>query len=299
MNAMLLGVSVVMNLLSCGILRNDFCKKEIKSGADLNIFNGVSSVLSAITLAVIAFASGELRLPSAYTLLLGVVFGVATALCAILHMKALESGPLSYTNVICSCAMVIPSISGMIFFGETVTTWQYVGMALMLVSFVCAVDGKNDQSGMNFKWMLMCLGSFLFSGSVGVMQKAHQTSPHKDELGVFLVIAFLISAVFSLALMGWSKAKKGESITVLSRARIKKFIMVSAVCGVGIALCNQINMYLAGVMDSFIFYPVVNGASMILTTAAGLIIWKERLTGRQWLGLVMGAAAIFLLCGVI
>ena len=298
MNWLLLAVSVVMNVLSCGILRNDFCKKEIAGNADLNAFNAVSSILSAVTLAVIAAVSGALSMPSVYTLLLGVVFGLATALCAILNMKALESGPLSYTGVICSCAMVIPALSGLLFFGESVSASQYVGIVLMIVSFACAVDKQNDESGMNLKWMLLCLGSFLFSGSVGVMQKVHQTSPHKDELGVFLVIAFIVSAVFSAVLSVYYSKKECRKVTVMTGGRMKKFVIVSIICGVGIALCNQINMFLAGVMESIIFYPVVNGAGMLLTSAAGLVIWRERFTKKQWVGFVMGAAAIFMLCGL-
>lgn len=298
MNWLLLAVSVIMNVLSCGILRNDFCKKEISGNADLNAFNAFSSVLSAAALAVIAAFSGSLCMPSAYTLCLGLVFGLATALCAILNMKALENGPLSYTGVICSCAMVIPALSGLAFFGESVSVSQYAGIVLMIVSFACAVDKSNDESGMTFKWMLLCLGSFLFSGSVGVMQKVHQSSPHKDELGIFLVIAFIVSAVFSTALSIFYKRKQGDKITILQKGRIGKFIVVSIICGIGIALCNQINMYLAGVMESIIFYPVVNGAGMLLTSAAGLIIWKEKFTAKQWVGLATGAAAIFLLCGL-
>jgi len=84
----------------------------------------------------------------------------------------------------------------------------------------------------------------------------------------------------------------------MTGGRMKKFVIVSIICGVGIALCNQINMFLAGVMESIIFYPVVNGAGMLLTSAAGLVIWRERFTKKQWVGFVMGAAAIFMLCGL-
>jgi drug/metabolite transporter (DMT)-like permease len=58
-------------------------------------------------------------------------------------------------------------------------------------------------------------------------------------------------------------------------------------------------MYLAGVIDAIIFYPVVNGASMILTTAAGILLWKEKLSKRQWFGLIMGGVAILLLCNIL
>ena len=37
----------------------------------------------------------------------------------------------------------------------------------------------------------------------------------------------------------------------------------------------------------------------LLTTAAGIILWKEMLSKRQWFGLVMGGVAIFLLCNIL
>lgn len=299
MNAFLLIFSVIMSLLSCGILRNEFCKKELAGNSDLYIFNTVNSVLSAITLTIVAAVSGSLCVPSMYTLLMGIVFGMATALCAILSMIALESGPLSYTNVIVSCAMVIPALSGLVLYGEVVTAWQYVGIALMIVSFVCAVDKGNEGSGASVKWLLLCLGAFICSGSVGVMQKLHQNSIYKDELGVFLVVAFLASAVFSLAMTLYYKNVRGEAITVIRAPKFKKFAIISFISGVGFALVNQINMYLAGVIDAIIFYPVVNGASMILTTAAGILLWKEKLSKRQWFGLIMGGVAILLLCNIL
>lgn len=297
MQVILLISSIVMNLFSYGILRNDFCKKDCASDADLQLFNGISSAFSAVTLVVVALVSGSLGVPSVYTLLLGIVFGMATALCAVFNMKALECGPLSYTSVIGSFAMVIPALSGLVLFGESVSVSQWIGIAVMLFSFICAVDMKNDRSGASLKWLLFCLGAFVFSGSVGVMQKIHQSSPHKDELAVFLVIAFLTSMVFSLVMTAVYR-KNGAALTMLKPTKIKKFIVINIVCGIGIALINQINMYLSGVMPAIVFYPIINGAPMILTSAAGLILWKEKLSQKQWVGMIAGAIAIFLLCNI-
>ncbi len=297
MNVLLLIVSIVANLFCFGILRNDFCKKDCANDADLQLFNGISSIFSALTLVVIALISGSLCMPSMYTVLLGVVFGMATALCAVFNMKALECGPLSYTSVIGSFAMVIPALSGLVLFGEAVSASQWIGIVVMLFSFVCAVDMKNDTAGTSLKWMLFCLSAFVFSGSVGVMQKIHQNSPHKDELAVFLVIAFITSIVFSLIMTAFY-CKKGAKITVLKPEKIKKFAIINVVCGIGIALINQINMYLAGQIPAIIFYPIINGAPMILTSAAGLILWKEKLSKKQWVGMIAGAIAIFLLCNI-
>lgn len=297
MNGLLLLLSVVINVVAYGITRNDFCKKDVKCDTDLYRFNMLSSLIAMIVLLMICGLSKALVWPSGYTLYMGGAFGISAALCALLNMKALETGPLSYTSVIVSCAMVIPAISGMILFREIVSGWQIGGIVLMMVSFICAVDKKNDKASTSIKWLLFCLGAFLFSGIVGVMQKIHQNSMYKQEIGIFLVIAFGVSALFSwiLVLNDKNKETRMDGKHILDR---KRFWLCSLICGIGIALCNQINMYLSGVMAAIIFYPVVNGASMILTTTAGIVLWKERLTAKQWFGLIMGGIAILLLCNI-
>lgn len=298
MNALLLAISIIMNLISYGIVRNEFCKKDVRNNSDLNIFNALSSLISMVTLIIISACTSSLAIPSLYTILLGIVFCISTALCAILNMKALENGPLSYTSVIISCAMVIPALSGMVLYNETVSIWQAAGIILMIASFICAVDNKDGSCGTSLRWFLFCLGAFLFSGAVGVMQKIHQNSFYKNELGMFLIIAFGISAVFSIILTVYYRNMKGEKICVFAKGEMHRLIFCSLICGIGIALCNQINMYLSGAMDSIIFFPVVNGSSMILTTAAGILLWKEKLTKKQWFGLIMGGIAILLLCNI-
>lgn len=299
MNALLLAASVLLALLGYGILRNMFCKDLQENHADLYSFNVISSLLSTITLVVITLCTGSLSVPSLYTVLMGFLYGLATALCAVLSMAALENGPLSYSNLIISCAMVIPALSGLVLYGEEVTAWQYVGIALMLVSFACAVDRNDKGSGMTLKWLFLCLGAFVCSGAVGVMQKLHQKSPYAGELGIFLVISFAFYVVFSVAMTLWYSSAKGEKITVIQPKKLKMSLILAIVSGIGIALVNQINLYLSGVMDAIILYPVNNGASMILTAAAGIILWKERLNRRQWVGLILGGIAILLLCNIL
>ena len=298
-NLALLIFSIVMNVISCGILRNEFCKKEMKSNADLLSFNTLSSLLSMIALLGIGALTGTLSLPSLYTLALGAAFGVVTALCAILNMLALEKGPLSYTTVILSCSMILPSLSGWALYGETITVWQGIGVVFLLFSFVFSVDRKNDRMGASVRWLLLCLGAFLFSGIIGIMQKIHQNSPHKGELSSFLIVAFAVSAGFSALFAFYYRYRKKEPITVCGKSKIKRFALFGAISGVGVALCNQINLYLSGVMDAMVFYPAVNGGPMSLGALAGMALWKERLSRRQWMGMAAGAVSLMLLCNLL
>ena len=294
----LLITTIVLQLLSCCILRSHFCKHNIESNADLHAFNALSSLFSMGVLAITGFLTDGLPLPSLYTVLLGLVFGVATALCAVMNMKALEIGPLSYTTVICSCAMLIPALSGRIFWAEPISLSQIFGVAFMLVSFFCSVDRKNDRAGASFRWLFFCLGTFAFSGAVGVMQKVHQSSPHQSELSSFLVIAFAVSTIFSLVMSLALHKKKKQPLTVLHANKRGRFWIVSIVCGIGIALTNQINMYLAGAMPSILFVPIFKGVVMLLSILSGVVLFRERLSAKQWTGLAVGVVATLLLCGV-
>lgn len=73
-------------------------------------------------------------------------------------------------------------------------------------------------------------------------------------------------------------------------------IALLAGSGVAVALNNVINLYLSGVMPSAVFFPLVNGIGLVLGIVAGLVIFREKLTPRQWIGIACGVAATLLLC---
>jgi multidrug transporter EmrE-like cation transporter len=59
---------------------------------------------------------------------------------------------------------------------------------------------------------------------------------------------------------------------------------------------NFLNLKLSGILPSQLFFPLVNGSAIILSTAASFIIFKEKLTSRQIVGLFGGIAALIAIC---
>ena len=295
-NYLLLAASLGMNLLSCAVIRNDFCKKRVKTDADLYFFNALSALASVVCFVIAGKAMGSLRAPSAYTLWMGAAFGVVTGLCAVFAMLALRTGPLSYTNVIVFCSMVIPSLSGLALYGEPVSALQFAGIGLMAVSFVFAVEKKDTGSGTSLRWFLLCMGAFFANGAVGVMQKVHQNSPYAAEIPAFLITAFTVYLLLSLSLCAYFAGAKKQPLPVFRKGERGRTAVYALLTGVGVAACNQLNLYLAGAMPAAVFYPVFNGAAMLLTGVIGLVFFKEKLSKKQWLGLLAGAAAIMMLC---
>jgi drug/metabolite transporter (DMT)-like permease len=261
------------------------------------VFNAVSSLIAAVVL----LCWGRFGTLSIFTLVLGVAFGAVTALQGITNIAALQVGPMSYTSVIISFSTLISALSGVMFFDERLDWPQIVGIVLMLASFVLATKNDGNEKKANLKWIFLCLIAFIATGGIGVMQKAHQSSTFKDELNAFLIVAFvssaIICAIFSTIL------KKRESRFVGEKAKEKKskkqvwlLLGIMIASGVCVAVNNKFNLYLSGVMDSAVFFPIVNGGGLVLTTIVAVLLFKEKLTIKQWIGVVIGIGSVVFLC---
>ena len=297
----LLAFSVCANV--CGAIVRKFITNRFRnSGSSRLFYNLITSAVSAVLLLVMA----DSLQASLFTVLLALVFGIVTALQAIFILQALECGPLSYTTVIISLSMLIPTVSGALFWGESIVPIQIVGIVLMVLCFILSVDTSGEQKKATLKWLVFCAVAFVLTGAIGIMQKLHQSSPHKAELDAFLIIAFAFSCVYSasswgiLAIKNRSTEQPAESTEDAEGGKKPIFswlpILLMMLCGGCIAINNKLNLFLSGVMDSAIFFPVVNGVGLILTSLAAFLLFRERLTRRQWLGLATGIAAVLCLC---
>ena len=290
---LLLTISMAATL-AYTVMRNVFSKSFIRSDASYYSFNGWTSVCSAVTLILMNLSA---LTGSAYSLLLGVAFGVLTLLAALFNMMALNIGPMAYTTVIITASMMIPALSGRIFWNEPVSWYQYAGMVLMLCSAVCAVDPKSGDQKASVRWVVFCLLSFVCSGSIGVMQKIHQASAHSQENACFLVTAFAVSALASAVIALYKKRRQPKSAAEPPHGKkAAAVVLMTVLSGVFIAFGNQFNLYLSGVMDSAVFFPLVNGGGMLLAGIAGIVLFGERFTRRQWFGMGLGVGAVLLLC---
>ena len=267
-----------------------------KTGGLTPIF--LYNLVTGIVTAVILLLWGGLGTVSLFTALLGVVFGLVTNLQMLALFKGYEIGPMSYTSLIISCSTVISALSGAIFWDEKLTWAHIVGLILMLASFALAVEKKEGEKSASAKWFLYCIFGFLGCGAIGIMQKVHQSSEYKGELNAFLIIAFATSFVFSTVylLFVWGK-KHGEGLEFRKPDRTQWMLFcLMLVSGGCVAVNNKLNLYLSGVMDSAVFFPIVNGGGLVLITVAAVLIFRERLSRKQWIGVVFGMLSVLFLC---
>ena len=237
---------------------------------------------------------------STFTLLLSVAFGVVLVLSTFLNVKAFSIGPMSLSTVIISFSTVFTAASGAIFYGETITWSHIVGIVLMLMSFIFAANKNKDDKKASFKWLIVCVCASVFCGMIGILQKVHQTSAYKLELNEFLLISFLLSTLISLIWLVIAFNKDGNKFSSLNVKDNKKSILscllICLISGIAIGTNHKLNLFLSGVMDSATFFPLVNGTGLVLSTLSALVIFRERLSVKQWISVIVGVISVIFLC---
>ena len=213
-------------------------------------------------------------------------------------IKALRSGPMSFTMVICSCSTIFTALSGFFFFSEQIGVFQLIGILFMVGSFIFATEKKDGEKGGGFKWLLFCALAFCCSAAIGFMQKTHQASvAHKEEINTFLILSFIVSFIFSLVLALVTMKKEKQPLFEKKNGKIYWFVLIIMIAsGICVAANHKLNLGLSGQIDSAIFFPIVNGGNLVLTMLSALIFFKEKLTKKQWVGLVFGIASVIFLC---
>ena len=278
------------------MVKNHYVKSLSSGIAGYHLYNALTAIVCALTL--FALSGGKLSI-SPFTVILAVIFGLVTVVQQVSNAAALARGPLSYTSVIGSMSTVITAFSGLIFFGESISVTQIIGVVLMLFCLVLSVKKDTDnEKKAAARWLILCFITCFATSAIGILQKLHQSSAYRGELTAFLIIAFACSFVFSAANIAVIKLKAskndGAEKLVFHKKKSPLPILVAffVVAGIGIALNNMINLYLSGTVPSAIFFPIVNGGLIFLTTIAAVIFFREKLRPRQWVGLAIGIAAL-------
>lgn len=278
----LLGLSLSLETAK-NVLSNQFSITKLKSQTDIYKF-GFYMYLASFVVALV-FPNSSV---SWYTVALAAGFAVLLGANQFFFMKALSCGPMSFTNFIQCTSLVIPALCGVLFWQEKASVFQLLWLIVLIISLFLAL--KADNINKNPKWWMSTIAAMIAMGGIGVLQSVHQMSAYKEELTGFLKLAFLFTALIYLLLWRISGRKEPSGFKMGGAA------IFQAVSSGGFMSCvHIINLYLAGVMPKIIFFPATNGGLIILTLLCAVVIFRERLTAKQWAGLILSTIA---LCGI-
>ena len=167
-------------------------------------------------------------------------------------------------------------------YGEVPTLLQVLGTGIALTA-ILLINGRDTESGagkdrLGLLWLLLC------GGMADAMSKVFAESGVPGLESLFLLFTFATALIFCIACM----LAKGQ--------RLGKWeLLFGLLVGVPNFFSSQLLLRALEELAAVMVYPVYSVGGILTVTVVGVLLFRERLTRRQWLALGLILAALVLL----
>lgn len=219
------------------------------------------------------------------TFALGVVF---ISVFNIMAKSAQELG-VSVTSVASKMSLVIPVLFGIALYQETLAAMQAAGIAFALIAVYLASykpRATNELRGPVWLLLLVFLGSGLIDVALNYFQETHVPQ---------VEIPLFSSAVFAAAGTTGVIFVLVRSFKVPMRINFKNLVW-----GIALGVPNYFTVYFLlralrnEQLNSAVVFTLNNVGIVLFTTFLGILIFKERLALKNWIGLALAVISIIL-----
>ncbi|MBW0160287.1 MAG: EamA family transporter [Sediminibacterium sp. Gen4] len=225
-----------------------------------------------------------------WAMIMGVMF---VSIFNIVAITAQKNG-VAVASVANKLSLIIPVILSVYLYKETVAGWKAVGVGLALVAVVltCYTKTEKGHTDQKNKWvyllpLVLFISSGLLDALINHVQLTYVTTENNND--------YLVSSFFSAATIG--------SLLLLIQLIRKKqvFVWKNLLAGVLIGIPNYFSIWCLvhflqeSPWQTSASIPVNNMGIVLFSAVVAWILFKERLTKINWLGILLSLVAIYLI----
>ena len=249
------------------------------------------NLICSFTWCVILFVTNGCKLSiTTDSLLFGFIYGISQTLFILSKTAAMNNGPVSVTTLIGNSSLVISILVCLFLWNEPVLVTDIIGLVLLTTGIVLCTYKKSEQKYSKL-WKVNVIFFLIFSASVGITFKAFSKYGDYDNAGDMLLIAAIVmTLLYSLICCFISNYKCKNVFT--DRKELFMFIRYALLSGILSCFYNRLNIYLSGVLDGVVFFPVFNGGVILLSTVLAILLLKEKPLTKQLIGILIGISGI-------
>ena len=218
---------------------------------------------------------------------LGIVF--VSSLFVIAEVTA-KSG-ISVAQVANRMAVVIPISIAILCYGDALSLSKIIGIVLAIASVYLVSHKETDGKPSQKLWWLFPLIIFVCSGIIdSTINYAQRTLLSDNDFDAFLSTIFATAFVFGFMVLLYQLTIKKE-----------KFQLQAIPAGMILGIINFGTMYFivsalnSNILEPSVLFPINNLSVLTISTLVSVLVYKEKLSSKNWIGISLSILAILIL----
>ena len=219
------------------------------------------------------------------SVILGILFITIFNVTALIAQK----GGLSVASVAGKMSLVIPVLFGIIVYKESFSVFKLIGFILALLA-VFLTSKKSNGVAFNKSILLLTFILFLGAGTIDTLVKYIEMNfVAPDELIYYIATTFLIAGSIGITILIYQLIFKKKSI-----------LFKNIVGGIVLGIPNYFSLYFLikalqhPTLESSTVFTINNVMIVMLTTILGVVLFKEYLSVRNKVGILLSIVAILM-----
>ncbi len=212
---------------------------------------------------------------------LGIIQGVLYLASFVVYQYNIQKNGVVLSASFMKLGVLVPTLAAIFLFREQPTLLQILGVGLSVAAIVLMNYEKSEQK---FQLKIALFGLLILGGVTDFMAKVYEQYGDPEFKNQFIFYTFLTALILCIALTIYKK----EKLT-------KRDIL----CGTMISIPNYFSaVFLLKAVHyvmATVAYSSFSVGSIACVTVAGILLFKERLTAKQGIGLLIIVAALICL----
>lgn len=218
------------------------------------------------------------------------MMGLVFIFIFLLMASSSQVNGIANTSVANKMSLIIPVLAGIYLYNESITALVIIGIVLALAGVILtSMKEKSQRPTTNGYFMLIAI--FVGSGMIDTIMKYMQANYlSEDESATFVMVIFLSAAIFGLIY-----------ILIAQSQKLRNFNKASIIGGIALGIPNFGSIYFLIMaltksgLQSSVLYPINNMGVVAMTAISGLILFKEKFSWVNILGILAAVTAIALI----
>lgn len=198
---------------------------------------------------------------------------------------------ISVAQVANRMSVVIPITIAILFYGDNLSVLKITGIILALTAVYLVSHKESSGKTSDKLWWLLPLIIFICSGIIdSSVNYAQRYLIDDSNFDAFLSTIFSAAFFFGMIILIYRLKIKNEKIQ-----------WQAIPSGIIIGSLNYASMYTivkalnSGALEPSSLFPINNLSILTLSTIISVLIFKEKLSNKNWIGILLSLLAIFIL----